>query len=53
VLEAFNDVSVWIKDRLLEVFKGGKLRDTVTGGRIKDLGEEISTTSILSYTFKE
>jgi hypothetical protein len=31
VFEAFNDVSVWIKDRLLEVFKGGKLRDTVTG----------------------
>jgi hypothetical protein len=24
-----------------------------TGGRIENLGERISTTSILSYTFKE
>jgi hypothetical protein len=32
---------------------GGIIIYGVKEGRIKDLGEEISTTSILSYTFKE
>jgi hypothetical protein len=30
-----------------------KVQQKISGGRIENLGERISTTSILSYTFKE